>query len=46
MKKNLASDLNTKVLNVNIKASTTERMGFIGRGEGIAVYAVVLLNSV
>jgi len=46
MKKNLASDLNTTISNINIKASTTERMGFIGRGEGIAVYAVVLLNSV
>jgi len=45
MKKNLAADLNTNISNINIKASTTERMGFIGRGEGIAVYAVVLLNS-
>ncbi len=45
MKKNLASDLNTKTSNVNIKATTTERMGFIGRGEGITVYAVVLIIS-
>jgi len=45
MKKNLAADLNTNISDINIKASTTERMGFIGRGEGIAVYAVVLLNS-
>ncbi len=43
MKSNLASDLNTDILNINIKASTTERMGFVGRGEGIETYAVVLL---
>lgn len=46
MKENLASDLNTKINNINIKATTTERMGFIGRGEGIAVQAVVLLFPV
>ncbi len=40
---NLASDLKTDILNINIKASTTERMGFVGRGEGIETYAVVLL---
>jgi 2-C-methyl-D-erythritol 2,4-cyclodiphosphate synthase len=45
MKNNLASDLNTKTSNVNIKASTTEGMGYIGRGEGIEVYAVVLISS-
>ena len=46
MKENLASDLNTKINNINIKATTTERMGFIGRGEGIAVQTVVLLFPV
>ena len=45
MKENLASDLDTNISDINIKASTTERMGFVGRGEGIAVHAVVLLNS-
>lgn len=46
MKENLAADLKTGITNINIKASTTERMGFVGRGEGIVAYAVVLLNSV
>lgn len=44
MKKNLASDLNAEVGNINIKATTTEGMGFIGRKEGIAVHAVTLLG--
>ena len=46
MKENLATDIQTNINNLNIKASTTERMGFVGRGEGIEAYAVVLLNSV
>ena len=46
MKKNLSADINTNVTNINIKASTTERMGFVGRGEGIEAHAVVLLHSV
>ena len=45
MKENLASDLDSKIENINIKATTTEKMGFIGRGEGIAVQTVVLLIS-
>ncbi|OGT76016.1 MAG: 2-C-methyl-D-erythritol 2,4-cyclodiphosphate synthase [Gammaproteobacteria bacterium RIFCSPLOWO2_02_FULL_47_50] len=44
MRKNLADDLNTKINNINIKATTTEGMGFIGRKEGIAVHVVVLLE--
>ncbi len=43
MKKNLAEDLNVDEVQINVKASTTERMGFVGRGEGIVAYAVTLL---
>ena len=45
MKANLASDLGTDVENINVKASTTERMGFVGRCEGIESYAVVLISK-
>lgn len=39
----IADDLGVAREAVNVKASTTERMGFTGRGEGIAALAVVLL---
>lgn len=45
MKVNLSSDLGIDTDQINIKASTTERMGFVGRGEGIVAYAVVLLST-
>ena len=45
MKKNLSIDLDAKITDINVKATTTEKMGFVGRGEGIAVYAVVLIAS-
>jgi 2-C-methyl-D-erythritol 2,4-cyclodiphosphate synthase len=44
MKEIIASDLNTKISRVNIKATTTEKLGFTGREEGIAVHAVILLE--
>jgi 2-C-methyl-D-erythritol 2,4-cyclodiphosphate synthase len=45
MAKVLAQDLRCPVERVNVKATTMERMGFTGRGEGIAAFAVVLLTE-
>lgn len=45
MKKNIALDLNTDKNNINIKATTTEYLGFEGRSEGIAVQSVCLLEN-
>jgi len=39
----LALDFETEIDNINVKATTTEKLGFTGRKEGIAVEAVVLL---
>ncbi|MGD0502182.1 MAG: 2-C-methyl-D-erythritol 2,4-cyclodiphosphate synthase [Steroidobacteraceae bacterium] len=41
---NLAADLGVEAQFINVKATTTERLGFIGRGEGLAALASVLLE--
>jgi 2-C-methyl-D-erythritol 4-phosphate cytidylyltransferase/2-C-methyl-D-erythritol 2,4-cyclodiphosphate synthase len=45
MAENLAADLGVAAGRINIKATTTERLGFIGRGEGLAASAAVLLDA-
>ena len=45
MRNNIAQDLALDVTRVNIKATTTEKLGFIGRGEGLACQAVALIEQ-
>ncbi len=45
MRITLSGDMGIEPDQINIKATTTEKMGFIGRGEGLAVHAVVLLDN-
>jgi len=44
MTQNIAADLEVAPESVNVKATTTESLGFTGRGEGIAAQAVVLID--
>ena len=46
MRANIALDLETDASNCNVKATTTEKLGFAGREEGIAVHAVALLTEI
>ncbi|HBJ29230.1 2-C-methyl-D-erythritol 2,4-cyclodiphosphate synthase, partial [Cobetia sp.] len=45
MREVIAEDLRVPLAVVNVKATTTERLGFTGRKEGIAAEAVVLLGA-
>lgn len=44
MRQNIAGVLEMNLANINLKATTTEHLGFAGRGEGIGSYAVCTLN--
>lgn len=46
MRENIANALETNIENISVKATTTEKLGFEGRGEGISSYAVCLIEKI
>lgn len=45
MKENIAYDCQTSIQHVNVKATTSEKMGFVGRKEGMAAMAICLIEK-
>lgn len=46
MRKNIAEALHTDIKNINVKATCSEKMGFIGRGEGAVAQAACLIDNI